>query len=220
MGKETEKILQLLNYWQEYTHQHDDDIFSFANWLSVQQDKRDEKVKDTQETGSPSKQYIHHEYSLDDQLTLLWARLIRYTHLWSRKALQNSHINTVEEYGLLKSVELLKKAKKSDLIKFSLLESTTCFEMIKRLEKAGYLAETVDPQDKRSRLVSLTTQGKKTIGDADLHMKKLSKLLMGDLKVEQKSDLLLLLRKLNIFHENLYQTDRNATLDDMLKQSE
>ncbi|MEK6478914.1 winged helix DNA-binding protein [Catalinimonas sp. 4WD22] len=220
MGKETEKILQLLNYWQKYTHQHDDDLFSFANWLSVQIEKGDKKVKDTQETESPSKQYIHHEYSLDDQLTLLWARLIRYTHLWSKKALQDSHINTVEEYGLLKSVELLKKARKSDLIKFSLLESTTCFEMIKRLEKAGYLAETVDPQDKRSRLVSLTSQGKKTVADADLHMKKLSKLLMGDLGEKQKSELLLLLRKLNVFHENLYQTDRNASLDDMLNQSE
>ncbi|MDF9796868.1 DNA-binding MarR family transcriptional regulator [Catalinimonas alkaloidigena] len=220
MGKETEKILQLLNYWQAFTRQNEGDIFSFAKWLTKIAEEQEQKVENDSSRDSPSQKYIHHTYSIDDQLTLLWGRLIRYTHLWSRKALQNLHINSVEEYGLLKSVQLLKKARKSELIKFSLLESTTCFEMIKRLEKAGYLRETVDTLDKRSRLVSLTAKGKKTIVDADLQMKKLSNLLMGDLDEVQKHELLEMLRQLNVFHENLYQADKNASLDDMLNQKQ
>lgn len=215
MGKETEKILELLNYWQEYIGNHTPELSGFAQWLLDHKGKETEKKPQAEDGDyhSPSKHYILEEYSLDDQITLFWGRLIRYTHLWSKKALQNLSIHSIEEYGLLKSVELLKSARKSDLVKYSLLESTTCFEMIKRLVRTGFLKESVDTQDKRSRRVALTSQGKKTISEADVQMKQLSALLMGDLNEEQKTELLLLLRQLNLFHENLYHSDRKPSLD-------
>lgn len=222
MGKETEKILQLLNYWQEYISNHSPDVHAFACWLIDQKEKEAEKTHKSEggEYDSPSRHYILAKYSLDDQITMLWGRLIRYTHLWSKKALQGLSIHSLEEYGLLKSVELLKSARKSDLVRYSLLENTTCFEMIKRLIRAGYLVESVDEEDKRSRRVALTSQGKDSIREADQRMKQLSMLLAGDLEEAQKSDLLQLLRQLNLFHENLYHSDRKSSLDEMLDKND
>lgn len=216
MGKETEKILQLLSYWQQYIQDNPPDVTAFAQWLLDHADTTAANESPKDNHNSPSKHYILPTYSLDDQIALFWGRLIRYTHLWSRKALQGLRINSLEEYGLLKSVELLKSARKSDLVRYSLLETTTCFEMIKRLIRAGYLKESVDEQDRRSRRVALTSKGKESIGEADQQMKQLSMLLTGDLQQKQKADLLQLLRQLNIFHENLYHSDRKSSLDEMM----
>jgi len=214
MGKEIEKILELLVYWKEYSKEGKTDIYEFAHWLL----KNDVNYtpKESEDHQYPSQQYISSTYTVDDQLTLFWARLVRYTHLWSKKALHDLPISSVEEYGLLKSVQFLRNAKKSDLISYSLLETTTCFEMIKRLIKSAYLQESVDPNDRRSRLVQLTKKGEEIIAEADQNMRQLSVLLMGDLNKPQKEELLKYLSQLNLFHEKLYHDKREATFDQLL----
>ncbi|WPP51556.1 MarR family winged helix-turn-helix transcriptional regulator [Catalinimonas niigatensis] len=220
MGKETEKILQLLNHWQRYIKDNPPELSAFAQWLLDKKPDVPENEITKINHDSPSRHYILSEYSTDDQISMLWGRLIRYTHLWSKKALQNLSIHSLEEYGLLKSVELLKSARKSDLVRYSLLENTTCFEMIKRLIRSGFLKESVDSEDKRSRRVATTLKGKKVLQEADQQMKQLSVLLMGDLEEEQKYDLLQLLQQLNIFHENLYHSDRKGLLNKMMGKSD
>jgi DNA-binding MarR family transcriptional regulator len=218
MGKETEKILELINYWKEFTEDHTADLSDFGRWLQKKELPTPELSSNRPDTSFRDR-YIHEQVPVADQIVLHWGRLLRFTQLWSKKAVSGLPINSVEEYGLLKSVALLGSVRKSVLVKSTLLETTTCFEMIKRLAKAGYLAEDVDPDDKRSRKVSLTGEGKVLTDRCDIEMKKLSTLLLGNISEAQKSSLLEVLRSLDTFHAGLYDSQAN-TLDEMLKKKD
>jgi DNA-binding MarR family transcriptional regulator len=215
MGKETEKILELLGYWQEYQKQSSkkEDVLDFARWLqknirSENQPAPEEEIRD---------QYIHDKVSLEKQIALLWARLQRFTHLWSRKAVQDLPLHSTEEFGLLKVVELTGSIRKSDLVKYTLMESTTCFEMIKRLVRAAYLREETDPDDRRSRKVSLTQKGKELSAASEENMRLLSTLLIGDINKEEKKQLHAILERLDRFHSECYEEDRGDDLRSMLE---
>ncbi len=215
MGKETEKILQLLSYWKEFTEKEPADLSAFGKWLQEQAESQDEKQ--ATEGEKPFRdQYIHDEVSVEDRLVLLWGRLQRFTHLWSRKALKDMPLHSIEEFGLIKTVELLREVRKSDLVKHTLMETTTCFEMIKRLVKAGYLEEKVDPEDRRSRKVSLTKKGMLLSVESEPQIKMLSRLLIGNISQSQKLALLDVLQALDGFHSELYSKRPDSTLEDML----
>ncbi|MFW5726647.1 MAG: MarR family winged helix-turn-helix transcriptional regulator [bacterium] len=217
MGKETKKILELLSHWEEYQQQalEEGDIAGFGSWL---QHKYQPKL--TVQPGAKQAfrdQYIHDKVSTDKQIALLWGRLQRFTHLWSRKAVQGLPINSTDEFGLIKTVDLLGSVRKTDIARYILVESTTCFEMIKRLVKAGFLKEETDPEDRRSRLVSLTKKGKELSILSERNMLLLGKLLIGNMQEEQKVRLHALLKQLDQFHSELYEQDKDHSLEDLLE---
>lgn len=217
MGKETEKILQLLSYWKEFTEKESGDLSAFGKWLEVHANDQQEVITHTTEAATSFRdQYIHDEVSVEDRIVLLWGRLQRFTHLWSKKALKDLPLHSIEEFGLIKTVELLREVRKSDLVKHTLMETSTCFEMIKRLVKAGYLEEKVDPKDRRSRKVSLTQKGRLLSEESEPQIKMLSRLLIGNINQSQKLALLDVLHTLDGFHSELYIQKPDSPLEDML----
>lgn len=217
MGKETEKILRLLTYWKEFSEKESGDLAAFGKWLETHAENQiAQPSPEPKDNASFRDQYIHDDVSVEDRIVLLWGRLQRFTHLWSRKALKDLPLHSIEEFGLIKTVELLREVRKSDLVKHTLMETTTCFEMIKRLVKAGYLEEEVDPDDRRSRKVSLTRKGKLLSEKSEPQIKMLSRLLIGNISQSQKLALLDVLQALDGFHTELYSSHPESSLEDML----
>lgn len=217
MGKETEKILRLLTYWKEFSEKESGDLAAFGKWLETHAGNQiGQPSSEPKDNGSFRDQYIHDDVSVEDRIVLLWGRLQRFTHLWSRKALKDLPLHSIEEFGLIKTVELLREVRKSDLVKHTLMETTTCFEMIKRLVRAGYLEEEVDPDDRRSRKVSLTSKGKLMSEKSEPQIKMLARLLIGNINQSQKLALLDVLQSLDGFHTELYSSHPESSLEDML----
>ena len=216
MSKEVEKVIELLAHWKEFAEAEDGSLKEFGRWL---QDKEKTTAINEAEVTDVSfrDRYIHSQVPLEDQIVLHWGRLLRFTHLWSKKALKNLPISSIEEFGLLKTIELMGSARKTDLVKYTLLETTTCFEMIKRMVRSGFLQEEVDPDDKRSRRVSLTQKGKKLSESSDVEVKKLSRLLIGDIHKEQKIALLQVLQDLDNFHAKVYEKESDQSIDQILQ---
>ena len=217
MVKETEKILRLLTYWKEFSEKESGDLAAFGKWLETHAGNQiGQPSSEPKDNGSFRDQYIHDDVSVEDRIVLLWGRLQRFTHLWSRKALKDLPLHSIEEFGLIKTVELLREVRKSDLVKHTLMETTTCFEMIKRLVRAGYLEEEVDPDDRRSRKVSLTSKGKLMSEKSEPQIKMLARLLIGNINQSQKLALLDVLQSLDGFHTELYSSHPESSLEDML----
>jgi len=216
MGKEVQNIIALLHQWQKFSSEKGGDFHAFGKWLTEQTSTENTEAGEKETAAEFKNRYLHDKIPLEDQVVLYWGRLQRYTHLWSKKALKDLPINSMEEFGLLKSVQLLGKARKSDLVRFTLTEATTCFEMIKRLVKAGYLHEEIDPEDRRSRLVRLTAKGEALSKESEKQVRLLSRLLIGDLSTQQKLELLGVLKDLDSFHGKLYERDAHESLENML----
>jgi DNA-binding MarR family transcriptional regulator len=218
MSKEVEKVIELLTHWKEFSETGESSLKAFGRWL-----QENDEIFATVETKNTDvsfrNRYIHSQVPLEDQIVLHWGRLLRFTHLWSKKALKNLPISSTEEFGLLKTVELMGSARKTDLVKFTLLETTTCFEMIKRMVRSGFLREEVDPDDKRSRRVSLTQEGKKLSKRSDVEVKKLSHLLIGNIHKKQKIALLQVLQDLDNFHAKVYERESDQSIDQILEKN-
>ncbi|MEL6535866.1 MAG: MarR family winged helix-turn-helix transcriptional regulator [Bacteroidota bacterium] len=130
--------------------------------------------------------------------------LSSFVETWVKLAFQDVPLGSLQDYGILKSVEHVGNPTKKQLADEIVAERTTVIESIKRLTKEGLLWETPDDQDRRLRRVMLTDQGVDMITLADRKMAALENLLVGDLSEDDQRGLLPALGRLFDFHQHLY----------------
>lgn len=86
--------------------------------------------------------------------------LLSYTEAWVKLAFRDLPITGFGDFGVLKFIEQARQPTKNAVAESMVMEPSTCFEILKRLQKKGLIKESPDPHDKRAKRVSLTDQGK------------------------------------------------------------
>lgn len=76
------------------------------------------------------------------------------------------------------------------------LDRTTCSNIVSRLDQRGYIRREVDPNNKRAKLVYLTSKGKEIFHSVEPAMEKVQKKLIQPLSPVERKTFLKLLRKL------------------------
>ena len=92
------------------------------------------------------------------------------------------------------------------------MEKTSGTEVIKRLLKQEMIHEFPDPEDGRSIRVAITEKGKEEVLFLLPQMGMVSKIVSGNLSAEETTTLLYLLRKLDQFHHDIYETSKDENL--------
>jgi DNA-binding MarR family transcriptional regulator len=105
--------------------------------------------------------------------------------------------------------------RKSELITKQVMEKTSGSEVISRLIKRGMIAETADQNDKRSIRVAITKSGRDEILKILPLMSTVTKIVVGNLSVEEINTLSYLLKKLDYFHNDIYLNKKGQTLSDI-----
>jgi len=122
------------------------------------------------------------------------------TYLSFTRTLQvflNTYGLTVPQFGVLESLYHLGPLKICELIQKNLSTSGNMTVVIRNLEKEGWVNKIPDDEDKRSYKVFLTDQGSQVIEDAFLtHLNYLND-FFHRLNMDEKQQLLQLLKKLN-----------------------
>ncbi len=149
-------------------------------------------------------------------LSVLLGTLFRYTKYYSKKALDDSPLQSIEEFTYLASLFNGGKMSKTDLINRNVHEKTTGMEIIKRLQKHDFLIQKDDPTDRRSQIIEISESGKLIMIEIFKKMSKVSTLVTGDLNDLEKITLIGLLRKLDNFHHTIFDNDKNMDLDGLL----
>lgn len=210
MGKEAKQAVEIIQRWGQFAQAHPGgSTEDFARWLLESPGQTTAPPATTEDgvvSGVPDDYYT----------SSLLGRIARFSILWSKKMFDGFPLRTMEEYGMLRIVQHYPDARKSDIVYHSLLEPTTCFEILKRLQRMGYLADRPDETDRRSRRVYVTKAGEQISKELDVKLVQLSKLLVGRLETDEKRALTQLLEQLDTFHENVYANHRDATLDEMV----
>ena len=75
------------------------------------------------------------------------------------KLINNSPFSTIMDYQFLLVLEQHGKMKKSELISINYMEMSSGIEVIKRLLKQKWIYEEENPDDKRSKLVAISSIG-------------------------------------------------------------
>lgn len=217
------EILTLIRLWSTFREQDTrSDVRDFGRWLLNNKGEPEAPVAAKAAIGkelSPTQGYQHVAYELDLRLGWVLTRMLRFTTIWTKKAFDELPIRTMDEYGMLKYMEQAISPKKTELVQHSLLESTTCFEILKRFKKQGITDERFDDNDRRTRRVFLTEKGQHIVRKADEQTRSLSTLLMGNLDDERKKALLEVLTRLDDFHQSLYDEGSEYSFEEIIQQT-
>lgn len=177
---------------------------NFVDYLSYSVNKPETAVEVTEEE------------LLNVSLSQTIAHLYRFAKSYTKIALEDSPLTTVDDFLYLGKVMELGHCTKTELIDYNVHEKTSGMEIIKRLLKNDFLTQEDDPNDGRSKRLTITLQGKREFFAALESMKKSANLVGGPLMTVEKLHLMHLLQKLHDFHKPLF-AEKNTSLDAMLE---
>ncbi|WP_250632250.1 MarR family winged helix-turn-helix transcriptional regulator [Rhodoflexus caldus] len=138
--------------------------------------------------------------------------LYRYAKGYTKKALEGSPLQTVDEFSFLISLMFGGSKTKTELIQHAVQEKTSGMEVIKRLLQQGLIRQEGDTADRRSKRLYITPEGQQTLFSVFEKMNQVSQIVAGNLSTSEREQLLQLLHKLHLFHKPIFLEQKEASL--------
>lgn len=182
------------------------DLQSYRNWLNEQAYRAD----------SPKHLTDKHKMEVnevDNELCKQVIMLGRYAKSTIKKGLSKYPELVNEDFTYLYRLMDFDSLTKMQLIEKNAHEKQTGLEIIKRLLNQGLIKESPDPNDRRSKRVSVTAKGKKMFKKSMEEVTLTSKILGGNLSKNEKNEFLQTLIKLNQFHDVIYHNHRTTEIE-------
>ncbi|WP_159466760.1 MarR family winged helix-turn-helix transcriptional regulator [Dyadobacter sp. 3J3] len=139
-------------------------------------------------------------YQVDNNIGRLFVYMSRYAKSYIKKALEGTPLLTAEDFTCLSLLLTHDHLSKSELISHNLQEKTSGTEVIRRLIAAGLAKQWDDLEDKRSKQIAITEEGKELLYYVFTDMSNVGKMITGKLTISEKLTLQYLLQKLENFH--------------------
>ena len=113
----------------------------------------------------------HGAYELNNSISRLFIYMSRYAKLYIKKALDNTPLQTAEDFTYLAILLTHDDLSKSELISKNLQEKTSGTEVIRRLIAAGLVEQWDHETDKRGKRIAITKEGKELLYNVfiDIH---------------------------------------------------
>lgn len=217
-------IFDLLNYLDEYEkgRQDRDEILSTADFIgfinSVHQPDtiNDDKIRGGKDAWKATQDT---ENKIATNVSILVTLLFRYAKMYTRKALKDSGVKTVEEFAILITLLTHDSISKQELIREQVLEKTSGIEIVNRMIRQGYIQQFAGAKDRRSKLLRITEEGTSELMQILPKMNMVSKIVVGNLTTTEQNQLIYLMRKLDHFHNEIFLNEKDAELEDILNKT-
>jgi DNA-binding MarR family transcriptional regulator len=216
--KKSEILTTLINHFFSFDAEkgnHEEySIDEFIGYLNAKSGSQELAMR---EISGENKRWFKDEYrNTTSDISILIVLMNHYAKGYIKKALKDSHLQTPDEFSFLITLMTYDSLSKSELITKQVMEKTSGSEVIRRLIKSGLIFEAADENDKRSIRVSITKSGREEILKILPLMSKVTKIVVGNLSVEEINTLSYLLKKLDYFHNDIYIHKRGHPLSDIL----
>lgn len=190
----------------------------FIHWI-LQREKQQQDALFSSYTENASQEDLPPEEQVtpDILLTILVTYLFRYAKHYAKKALEDSLLSTMDDFTFLLTLKTHGNMTKSELTTKHLLEITSGVEILKRLEKQGFVESSENPEDRRSKHVSITQSGIDILEETMIKMRLVSGIVAGNLTTTEMRQLLPLLMKLDSFHGEIHRDDKKSGLAEITK---
>jgi DNA-binding MarR family transcriptional regulator len=214
-------IFDLLDYLEEYENQQADndvvlstsDFIGYLNTVHQPDTLQVDKIRGGKEAW---KAWQNNESKMATNVSILVSLLFRYAKMYSRKALKDSGIKTVDEFALLITLLTHESISKQELIREQVLEKTSGIEIVNRLIRQGYIQQFAGAKDRRSKLLKITDEGTRELMAILPRMNLVSKIVVGNLTPSEQNLLSYLMRKLDHFHNHIFMNEKDSELEDIL----
>lgn len=152
----------------------------------------------------------------ENNIGQLIAFMYRYAKSYIKKALEESTLLTLDDFGYLAAVWQDGDLTKTQLIEKNIHEKNTGMEIIKRLINNHLLEQYNDLGDKRSKRLKITSLGQSELFKSFDGMLKVSQIIAGKLTSGEKIQLFYLLSKLHNFHNPIFLNEKESSIDNIL----
>lgn len=132
-----------------------------------------------------------------------------------KKMLEGSKLVSADDVHYLMRLMNLDSMRKTDLIAMNLAEMPSGIEVIKRLIKNGLIEDFADPNDKRSKRVRITMEGKKELFGIMGQLKDINAIIASGMNSTQKFELLAGLTFMYNHHLKIYKNEKDSSLSEI-----
>ncbi|MGQ8869951.1 MarR family winged helix-turn-helix transcriptional regulator [Myroides sp. TSA_177.3] len=176
----------------------------FLDWLYLNKNKNVPLAINYDNLNWEGKQYGRTPESV---INTLIVHLGKYAKFHSKAILDNIDFSSQEDFIYLITLKSFGEMSKIDLIKKNIQDKPAGNKIIDRLIKKGFIEQTDSKIDKRSKIVSITAKGLEVLNKKMPIIKDVTNLVTGDLTENEKYNLIMLLQKLDRFHNPIYNNE-------------
>ncbi|MGD9994351.1 MAG: MarR family winged helix-turn-helix transcriptional regulator [Salinivirgaceae bacterium] len=204
------ELIQHLEKFELIQDQGNKNINAFAQWLAYEtQGTKTASNRKSTENNEPI-----YRQPVNALISILIGRMGKYARIYTKKILSKTNLSGLDDYSFMATLMFHERMTKSELIHYNLLDSVTSgADIIKRLINNGFIREEENPNDKRSKSVSITPTGRAMMIEVFKEMHLASEIVTGKLSETEKNTLVELLSKLDAFHKDIFENDRKLALN-------
>ncbi len=138
--------------------------------------------------------------------------MYRYAKNYTKKALKNTPIQTLDEFTYMASL-MESPSTKTQVIERHAQEKTTGMAIIQRLLRQGWIEQRDNETDRRSHIIQLTALGHQILREGFAEMSKVARVVEANLDAAEKAELTRILQKLDTFHRTIFDNEKTEDLD-------
>lgn len=195
-------IRDIVNLAEEFDNKklqyYSDDLAGFKKWIYDNEKNKEhlhkEPIWEGKQNGRSSESIIN---------TLI-VHMNRYAKTYSKSAIHNSEFSTQEDFIYLINLKASGPMSKMDLIRKNVQEKPVGMQIINRLIKKGWVCQSESVQDKRSKVISITEKGVEVLENSMKKIRQATEIVTGNLNQTEKLQLIMLLQKLESFHQPIF----------------
>lgn len=189
---------------------------NFLAWAAQQQAAAHHSAVSQPDALVMPKRYVDGVPELPTFIIQYLTKVYRYFRQYMKKACANSPLLNYDDFIALVYLAEVGSMTKTHMVETTVNEKTSGMLVIKRLIEQGFIEQTDNPDDRRSRCITLTNAGMAVLHSVQAGVNQASTLLVGDLSETEQQQLARYLHRLHQFHEPLFLHHRDASLDDLL----
>lgn len=179
-------------------------IEGFKAWICLQESLKEQLEEELDWEGKEQGR------SIESVINTLIVHMNRYAKSYSKSAMFDSKFSTQEEFIFLIVLQANGPMTKMELINKNIYDKPSGMLIINRLISQGWITQRPSQQDKRSKIISISTKGANVLAQQMGKIRKATKIVCGNLTEVEKLELLRLLQKLDRFHQPIYHSKLQA----------
>jgi DNA-binding MarR family transcriptional regulator len=180
--------VQLVNEWAAFEAQHADaNIEEFCRYYLIRKKESEDANSVFGEEHTPPTSHL--------VLMKMMGMIMRFSSIYISMAIKDLEIRREEDFYFLNYIRSEKNPRKTEIIHAFMYELTTGLSILAGLKELGLIEELEDPEDKRSKRVSLTPHGEKVLFSCYKQFGKVGAMLFKDIPDEDSKLCVQLLQK-------------------------
>lgn len=162
------------------------------------------------------KRYVDAVPELPTFIVQYMTKTYRYFKLYMKKACENSPLLNYDDFIALVYLAEHGSMTKTHMVETTVNEKTSGMLVIKRLIDQGFIEQTDNPDDRRSRCITLTDAGMAVLQSVQPGVNQAALLLMAPLSETEQEQLARFFNRLERFHEPLFLHHREDSLAELI----